>query len=301
MKKTIISTFCALLICSMALGQTAYGLQTKKEAEAGDSFSQYQLGFYYESGQEGFAVNYPLAIKWYKLSNEQSPSSNVCSIIARLYLRLNDQRNAIDWFKKAQDLYYAKENTINNSIDAELKRLGISYTPSLSTQQPIFIVFAPYKNSLIFDAALKTKRGEIKSKEIKKSYEHVQVVFAHDTIWVSLSIINEDRNSAKPHELVSSMFFKSSLSNLLFLKDNRGNIVGIQISDNETRLILHKDKKKVMLVDKVKDSTWAMSYDEGFANLMSLAGNYVSEPESFDENFNTLIKEVKRLKWKSYK
>ena len=153
---------------------------------------------------------------------------------------------------------------------------------------------------MICDAAGKTKKGEIKSKEIKKSHEHVQVTVAHDSVFVSLFIINEDKNSSKPYELVISMLFKSNLSNLQSVKDNRGNIVGVKIFDNETGFILHKDKKTVLMEDKVNNTTYAMSYDEQFTGLMNLVGDDIGEPESFDENFNTLINELKRLKWKNF-
>ena len=72
-----------LFILLAAAGFAADFAETKKKAEAGDAWAQYNLGYAYCNG-EGVPKDYAEAVKWYRLAADQG-DANAQSEVGRMY------------------------------------------------------------------------------------------------------------------------------------------------------------------------------------------------------------------------
>ena len=85
-------------------------LKTKKEAEQGKAFAQYNLGFMYSTG-EGVPQDYGKACEWYQKSAEQGNAKAQCNLgnmYDKGYGVPKDKGKALNWYLKAAEQWFAE-------------------------------------------------------------------------------------------------------------------------------------------------------------------------------------------------
>lgn len=157
-----------LLVCFSCFAFMAWGQDSEliRKAESGDAEAQYELGYKYQSGEDGFESNLDEAKKWYLKAAEMGNSNAQVQIAffynyglggskdlekaeywflkaaaqsnyrAYDYLALfykSDKKNkekAIYWYKKIMDSDYDMYGSENESAAKCLRELGVYYHPS---------------------------------------------------------------------------------------------------------------------------------------------------------------------------
>lgn len=158
-------TIMLLLCCVITAGaQTEEGKQTLAKAQAGDAEAQWRMGFNYDYGNEGFSKNKSEAVKWYRKSAENGNAEaqnrlgdyyyygwgiledeneaikwyrkaanqgdgSAMFMLGLIYKDINKDE-AIYWFKKDMDAWYAKTGKESETSAEELRELGVYYHPS---------------------------------------------------------------------------------------------------------------------------------------------------------------------------
>ena len=94
---------------------SAYGVEVDKEksfeltresAELGYADAQYQLGYFYESGDDGFTQDYEEAVKWYKKAADQNYADAQCNLAYCYMLGYGgdvDVKEVAELFRKAAE------------------------------------------------------------------------------------------------------------------------------------------------------------------------------------------------------
>ena len=105
----------------------------KKSAEQGYSEAMWHLAMSYWNGG-CITENKNIAVIWFKRTAEKnddgpaSTQSTAASFVAFYYEDL-DRDEAIKWYKKTADIYYAKFNKLDQNAISKLKEWGIDYNP----------------------------------------------------------------------------------------------------------------------------------------------------------------------------
>lgn len=165
--------------------------------------------------------------------------------------------------------------------------------PSVSGDPQTVIHFAPYSGSSIMTADTRETIAEVSSSEFDEFHEDVQVSFNGSAVNIVLFLINDDPDAdADRYETVLSFTFDLIESDFSTFTDDSGEVVTFKIEDDETAVYFSKTTECVIMVNKVDNTAYGMSYIEDvFSAILD-----IERPKDYNACFDLCLETIQDIR-----